>query len=198
MVKVNEVFHPNPELKTLYFLYLLLGIVAFYLSWATPIIIFVPHIYVIVSILLPLLATVVFFAYWIPKYCSSVSFLLTENEIVVEKGVWWKKKSIVPYNRITNIDVVQGPLSRKFGIASIKIQTAGYSMAGGFSAKGAETEIFGVKNYQEIRDFILNTIRGIKPVAVEAAAEKSGLEGIICEILQELKEIRKLLERSTK
>ncbi len=198
MVKVNEVFHPNSELKTLYFLYLLIGIVAFYLSWATPIIIFVPHIYVIVSILLPLLAAVVFFAYWIPKYCSSVSFLLTENEIVVEKGVWWKKKSIVPYNRITNIDVVQGPLSRKFGIASIKIQTAGYSMAGGFSAKGGEAEIFGVKNYQEIRDFILNTIRGIKPVAVEAAAEKSGLEGIICEILHELKEIRKLLERSTK
>ena len=87
MVKVNEVFHPNPELKTLYFLYLLLGIVAFYLSWTTPIIIFVPHVYVIVSILLPLLAAVVFLACWIPKYCSSVSFLLTENEIVVEKGV---------------------------------------------------------------------------------------------------------------
>jgi len=198
MVKVNEVFHPNPELKTLYFLYLLLGIVAFYLSWATPIIVFFPHVYVIVSILLPLLAAVVFFACWIPKYCSSVSFLLTENEIVVENGVWWKKKSIVPYNRITNIDVVQGPLSRKLGIASIKIQTAGYSMAGGFSAKGVEAEIFGVKNYQEIKDFILNIIRGIKPVAVETAAEKLGLEGVICEILQELKEIRKLLERGTK
>jgi len=197
MVKVNEVFHPDPELKTLYFLYLLLGIVAFYLSWTIPIIIFVPHIYVIISILLPLLATIVFFAYWIPKYCSSVSFLLTENEIVVEKGVWWKKKSIVPYNRITNIDVVQGPLSRKFGIASIKIQTAGYSVAGDFSAKGVEAEIFGVKNYQEIRDFILNVIRGVKPVAVEVATETSSLEDIIRQILQELKEIRKLLKIKT-
>jgi len=194
MVKIGEVFHPGSELKALYFLYLFLGIVVFYLSWSIPLIIYFPHVFVISLVLIPLVVILALCSYWIPKYISSISYLLTENEVVVEKGVWWKRKSTVPYNRITNIDVVQGPLSRKLGIASIKIQTAGYSVAGGLGAKGAEAEIFGIKNFQEVRDFILNIIRGVKPVAVEAAEEVKP-EDINYQILQELRKIRKLLEK---
>lgn len=194
MVKIGEVFHPDFELKTLYFLYLFLGIIVFYLPWAIPLIIYFQHVFVISLVLIPLVVIVIFCSYWISKYILSISYLLTENEVVVERGVWWKRKSTVPYNRITNIDVVQGPLSRKLGIASIKIQTAGYSVAGGLGARGAEAEIFGIKNFQEVRDFILNVIRGAKSVAV-GVGEEVKPEDINYRILQELKKIRKLLEK---
>ncbi|MEM2082887.1 MAG: PH domain-containing protein [Nitrososphaerota archaeon] len=33
-------------------------------------------------------------------------YKLTEDEIIWKRGVWFKSTGIVPYNRITNIDVV--------------------------------------------------------------------------------------------
>lgn len=91
---------------------------------------------------------VLYTAFWIPKFYSSKSYSLSENDIVIEKGVWWKRKSIVPYNRVANIDVVQGPLSRRFALGIISIQTAGFSGGGsGGNAKEAEAIIVGIKNY---------------------------------------------------
>lgn len=34
---------------------------------------------------------------------------------------------IVPYNRITNLDIRQGPVMRILGLSTLSIQTAGYS-----------------------------------------------------------------------
>ena len=54
----------------------------------------------------------------------------------------------MPYNRVANIDVVQGPLSRRFALGKISIQTAGFSGGGsGGNAKEAEAIIVGIKNY---------------------------------------------------
>jgi len=146
------------------------------------------------SVVLPFVFAVSFIALWIPKFFASVNYLFTEAEIVVERGVWWKHKSTVPYNRVTNIDVVQGPISRRFGLAKVRVQTAGYSATGGGAAI-AQAQIFGVTDYEEIRGFVLNQVRGLKPVAVEAAAEAAGPREASQQMLTELRRIRELLER---
>ncbi|MDG7007556.1 MAG: PH domain-containing protein [Nitrososphaerota archaeon] len=46
--------------------------------------------------------------------------------MVYEGGVWWKRKSFVPYNRVTNIDVIQGPVSRHFGFGRVTWPTCGF------------------------------------------------------------------------
>ena len=194
-VKIGERFRPHPDLKRLYHVYLLVVAVVV-LVVISPIILAGLLFFPIVSalLLLPFLLAVGIAALWIPKYYSSISYLFTENEIVIEKGVWWRRKSTVPYNRITNIDVVQGPISRRFGLGNVKIQTAGYSGGGGAVA---EASIFGVKNFEEIKNFLTNLMKGRRPVAVEAEPKTLSQEETLSEILAELKKIREILEKQT-
>ncbi|MEA2090657.1 MAG: PH domain-containing protein, partial [Thermoproteota archaeon] len=122
--------------------------------------------------------------------------VLTEEEIIVHKGAWWKKKNIVPYNRVTNIQIIQGPVARHFGLGKISIQTAGFSGGAGSSHIGpAEAVILGMKNFEEIKDKIMHHVRRRKPVATEAAAEVVVSENVGQQILDELKSIRKALEK---
>jgi len=203
-MKIGERFSPHPDFKKLYYSYLLIPSVLFFLLVVLPILM-LASLYLgslralIVSafILTPFILVVFFTSFWISRYCSSIYYIFTENEIVTEKGVWWRHKSTVPYNRITNIDVVQGPLSRRFGLGNVRIQTAGYSATGGYG-KVSEASILGVKNFEEIRDFIVNIVRGLKPVAVEAGVEVAAPEDVHREILTELRKVREILEKKMK
>lgn len=155
--------------------------------------IFAPFV-ITLFISIPILIILIISIYWIQKYYDTIFYKLTEDEIIWRRGVWFKSTGIVPYNRITNIDIIQGPISRKFGIASLKIQTAGYSAPSGGYGKLAELRIDGVKNFEEIRELIMRKIRSRKPIAIETYEE----ENIDLKILNELIKIRELLEKLKK
>jgi len=204
VANVNEQFGAHPDLKKLYYTYLTIATIVF-LAWILPVtaaaFILLPFnsaSIVVVSLLVPLFFSIVFLWYWINQYYASISYALTDHEIVVHRGVWWKKKSFVPYNRITNINLVQGPVSRHFQLGTVLIQTAGFS--GGTSSAGglrpAEAIILGVKNFEEIKDKIMNSVRRASPVAVEAQAEAVATEDVNRQILAELKKISKALEKA--
>ncbi|MDH5664120.1 MAG: PH domain-containing protein [Candidatus Bathyarchaeota archaeon] len=204
MADINEQIRPHPNLKKLYYAYLAIATIIF-LAWILPAtaaaFIFLPFnsaLIVAASLLVPLFFSIVFIWYWTTRYYASISYTLTDNEIVVHKGVWWKKKSYVPYNRITNINIIQGPISRRFQLGTVLIQTAGFSgAAGGAGGRPAEAVIFGVKNFEEMKDKVMNFVREIRPVAVEARAEALAPKGINRQILAELKKISKALEKTT-
>jgi len=204
MADINEQIRPHPNLKKLYYAYLAIATIIF-LAWILPAtaaaFIFLPFnsaLIVAASLLVPLFFSIVFIWYWTTRYYASISYTLTDNEIVVHKGVWWKKKSYVPYNRITNINIIQGPISRHFQLGTVLIQTAGFSgAAGSAGARPAEAVIFGVKNFEEIKDKVMNFVREIRPVAVEARAEALAPQDINRQILAELKKISKALEKTT-
>jgi len=134
-----------------------------------------------------IIVSTLFTFFWISKYYNSIIYKLTEDEIIIRQGVWFKKTSIVPYNRITNIDVQQGPISRKLGIVSLKIQTAGYS-----GQPRSEAVINGIEEFDEFRDTVRNLILRNKPVATEV------YEDPVQQILKELHYIREILEKLAK
>lgn len=113
--------------------------------------------------------------------------MLTENEIEWKKGVWFRNTAIVPYNRITNIEITQGPISRKLGIAALKIQTAGYSA----QQAGAELTIVGVEQFEDLKELIMDFVRAKKAAAVETYEKDKDSN-----ILEELVKIRELLEKA--
>jgi len=191
-VKIGEEFKPAAEFKRLYFIYLLLVIVVGIIPWFIPLLLFSPLI-VNLSVSISLLVLVIFIAYWILRYYDTVRYKLTETEIVWNRGVWFKQTGIVPFNRITNVDIIQGPLSRMLGIASLRIQTAGYSAASD-GGRLAEIRIDGVKQFEELREQLMGFIRGERPVAVQTFEE----ENINAQVLNELVKIRELLEKSLK
>jgi membrane protein YdbS with pleckstrin-like domain len=188
--RVGEEFRPAPQFRTLYFIYLILVILLAFLWWWILVLLLVPLAAALVAI--PFFIGFVFTAYWIPKYYSSIRYKMTENEIQWLRGVWFRKTGIVPYNRITNVDVSQGPLSRRLGIASLKIQTAGYSASSGGTST-AELHLDGIEQYEELQEVIMEFVRGKKPVAVETYEP----EDTTRKILEELIKIRKLLEKSS-
>jgi membrane protein YdbS with pleckstrin-like domain len=50
---------------------------------------------------------------------------LREFDIAYRSGLYWRKTVIVPFNRIQHVEVSSGPLQRKFGLATVKLFTAG-------------------------------------------------------------------------
>lgn len=201
MAVVKE-YGADPDLKKLFEVYLGIVLVGGLFWWMIPVIVAVMlsletwiGVVVALSSFIPLLIAVGFVLYWIPKFCSSISYLLEDDKITVKKGVWWKTKSFVPYNRITNINIYQGPISRRFGLGKLSIQTAGFSGGGSSGGRVAESVIFGVKNFEEMKDIIINFVRGMKPEAVEAEAEVKPSKGINQKILAELRKISKALEK---
>ena len=201
MAVVKE-FGADSELKRLYQVYLVIVVVGGFLWWMVPVVVFVVlsfemwiGVAVALSCFVPLLFAAGITFYWIPKFHSSITYVLEDDKITVTRGVWWKTKSFVPYNRITNINIYQGPISRRFGLGRLSIQTAGFSGTSSSGAKVAEAVIFGVKNFEEIKDVIINYVKGIRPEAIEAEAETQPTKGMNQQILAELRKIRKALQK---
>ena len=201
MAVIKE-YGADPELKKLYLVYLGIVLLGGFLWWMVPVVVFVLlsfelwiGVVVALSCFVPLLIAVGFVPYWIPKFHSSVTYVLEDDKITVTKGVWWKTKSFVPYNRITNINIYQGPISRHFGLGKLAIQTAGFSGTSSSGVKMAEAVVFGVKNFEEIKDIIINYVKGLQPQAIEAEVETKPTKGVNQQILAELRKIRKAVEK---
>ncbi len=184
--KPGEDFRPAPQLRTLFYVYFLGGVFFGVVIWLLPVSLFAPW-YVSAVIGVPLLTGIIFVAWWIPKYYHTILYRITGTEIVWRRGVWFRNTGIVPFNRITNVDIIQGPVSRHFGIASLKIQTAGYS---GANQRSSEIRLDGIEAFEDMREHIMGFVRGRKPVAVEAFEEGSETDAV-----KELVKIRKLLEK---
>ena len=55
----------------------------------------------------------------------------------------------------------------------------------------------GIKNFEEIKNYILSRVKRVKPVAVEADSEPVTSEDVSSEMITELRKIRKLLEEQS-
>jgi membrane protein YdbS with pleckstrin-like domain len=189
VMEINHEFGPSLQFRKLYFTYLAAVALVLGILPGIAIILFAPFPipYIFMAIYLPV---ILFTAYWIPKYYGTMHYKLTEHEMTWRRGVWFKNTGIVPYNRITNIDITQGPVSRKFRIASLRIQTAGYSAS---NIRSAEITIEGIEKFEELREMIMSYVKGETPVGTVGtyAKEESG-------IFNELVKIRKLLEKKKK
>ena len=56
---------------------------------------------------------------------SRTSYRVGSEGIEIKRGVVWRHVISVPRRRIQNTDVTQGPIQRRFGLASLVVHTAG-------------------------------------------------------------------------
>lgn len=65
-------------------------------------------------------------AWWLPMaHYRALRFGLDEHGIVIESGIWWRKRTALPRIRVQHSDVSQGPLQRRYGVATLTLYTAG-------------------------------------------------------------------------
>ena len=186
---LNTLFKPSPALVTWFmvdFLLVVLVMFGFFLLF--------DQSAALVGVILVFAAvlTVVFFI-WVKLYYASMWYELRDDEMSWKRGVIFRTTGIVPYNRITNLDLRQGPVMRALGISTLSIQTAGYS-----GQAVPEIRIEAIVHAEELRELLRTMVRscsgrgdGTGTGAPEAAPVGSAVN---LQILEELKRIRVLLE----
>jgi membrane protein YdbS with pleckstrin-like domain len=53
------------------------------------------------------------------------SYAMNDFGLYIHRGVFWRRKIIVPRNRVQHTDVMQGPIERKYELAELTVHTAG-------------------------------------------------------------------------
>jgi uncharacterized protein len=133
--------------------------------------------------------------FWIAPYYKTLKYEIDVDEVRFAKGVFWRKRVSVPFPKITNIDISQGPLERKFKVGRVKVQTAGF---GGGSSP--ELLILGLSNYVEIKEMIMERVsRNEKSISEysEPLSESISNEAVMQKLLEEVTEIRKMLAQKS-
>ncbi len=142
-----------------------------------------------------LIIIIAFYLFWVGKYYQTIFFELKDDEVTWRRGVWFRMTGIVPYDRITNIDIYQGPLMRHFRFSSIKLQTAGYSA----QAK-SEITLEGIVEAEELREDIRSLIREARKVSGPSDATGTAARSSVPSygepsLLEEVRRIRQILEK---
>lgn len=195
-------FKPEKELKTLWLITWTVWVVAgvllltplFFIgieSWIA-----LTSIFVYILILIPVLI-------WINAAFNAIKYCIDDEGVKMKGGAVWKKHVTVPYSKITNVDVTQGPMQRYFNIGTIHVQTAG---AGGQQGQKAELRMNGVRDIEKIRDIIIKKVKDATYPLGSTGEEKIKLAESVStkdsshagsqvfeDILNELKEIKVLL-----
>lgn len=123
-------------------------------------------LYIVQSILtgpfFVLIFPVLFFRY------QTMRYRFDDEGISMRWGVLFHQEINLTYARIQDIHLTSGIFQRWLGLASLQIQTASGSAA-------AEMTLEGLKEYEEIREFLYTRMRGSGGAAAQSAAAQSAL-----------------------
>ena len=187
----NKVFRPELALKKM---------------WLTINRIFMALEFLIVLLLVllgfPLLIGVLLIAAWLlvhlpieiylSAYYKTLEYSIDAEALRIKKGVFWRRRTTIPFGKITNIDITQGSVERMFKISKLHIQTAG---ASGPRSDKAEIVVPGIRDSETVKDTIMNYIRPSSHAAQVPVAEKASESELLMAILTELKGIRTELSK---
>lgn len=186
---------PEREQKTLWIItwvvFFVIGILLWIvLSITVDLLIFGITIFTWLIIMIPVIV-------WIPAAFNALEYYIDDEGVKMRGGVVWKKHVTVPYLKITNVDVTQGPLQRCYKIGTIHIQTAG---AAGKQGEKAELRMTGIRELEKVRDVIIKKVKGLAHPSGRAEESKGRIlseekMSIFTDMLKELKEIKSLLRK---
>jgi membrane protein YdbS with pleckstrin-like domain len=63
-------------------------------------------------------------------------WMVDDSRVIIDKGVIWRSRSLIPRVRVQHVDTRTSPLQRWFGLSSLIVYTAG--------TRGADVEIPGL------------------------------------------------------
>jgi uncharacterized membrane protein YdbT with pleckstrin-like domain len=134
--------------------------------------------------LFPILILPLYFRYHTMRY------RFTAEGISMSWGILFRRQIIVNYARIQDIHLHSNFVERWLGLAKIHVQTASGSAS-------AEMTLEGLKEFESVRDFLYDQMRGVKdhvsPKSAAPAATSGGdaaLAATLRDVAVELREIR--------
>ncbi len=133
-------------------------VVASFFIWLLPASFFIwllpAPAHIIPSLIAGLLALsfILMFFVWAPRSTRRMRYLLREQDINLQRGLLFWKLISVSCNRIQHLEVRQGPIERRFGLAELLIYTAG--------AQGSNLKIPGLTlaKAQQLKSQLLDNV----------------------------------------
>ena len=137
---------------------------------------------------------VVFFPLLWFRY-TTLRYRFDAEGISMRWGLLFRREVNLTYARIQDIHLTSGPLMRWMGLAELHIQTASGSAS-------AEMVIEGLHEYEQLRDFLYQRMRGAKepnegePDSAESQdrAGEDQVAGLLGDIAQDMASTRRALE----
>ncbi len=89
------------------------------------------------------------------KRFAAEGYALREHDILHKHGVWWRTLTAIPFNRMQHCEISRGPVESAFGLATLKVYTAGGS--------GSDLSIEGLTmaEAERVKEFITGKIGGV-------------------------------------
>lgn len=75
-------------------------------------------------ILAALVATYVWAFWLVGRQVKAYGFAERDEDLIVTRGVMFKRLVIVPYGRMQLVDLAAGPIDRMFGVTTVQLHTA--------------------------------------------------------------------------
>lgn len=181
------IYRPQTQLKSLWRSLNLIFFVLILLILS--IITLISQIYLLPLIILPFVLLIEIFVLWyIPALFKTLEYRIDDAGVLSKGGVFWRKESTVPYQKITNVDITQGPLERVFGLSKLHLQTAGQA---GPEGSKAELVVYGMQDGEAIKEIILAKM-GVPQIKLTPKTTHEAVDINILEaILKEVSTIRK-------
>ena len=136
----------------------------------------------------------------IDKYIERLSCTLTERSLEIRKGLLNRVESTIPLEKITDLQMVQGPIMRYMGLHGFKVETAGQSSGPG----GHLVSMIGIIDAHGFREAVLDQRDAVsegrarsKPAEVEPAPTGMGgsdIVGVLTDIRASLHRIEQQIE----
>lgn len=127
----------------------------------------------------------------------TLRYRFDDEGVSMRWGILFRREIVLNYARLQDIQIRANVLERWLGLARIELQTA----AGG---AGAEMTLEGFLNFEAVRDFLYERMRGAREGAAARASQAAQpvsvpadeLAGLLREIASELRAVRVALEQS--
>jgi membrane protein YdbS with pleckstrin-like domain len=133
------------------------------------------------TVALPVVILPLYFKY------KTLRYRFDEEGVAVSYGLIWRQETYLTYARIQDIHVTRNIFERWLGLGTVEVQTA--------SGKASATEsIVGVREFNEIRNFLYAHMRGHRRLDNDGAGDRAPLDVVLLGIRDELRAVRTMLE----
>ena len=122
-------------------------------------------------------------------------YIVTDRSLRIRQGAFIIKEMTLTHANVQNLNIVQGPLQRAFGIKSLAVDTAGGGGAqAGAHGSGHSFQMAGIENAVEVRDLVLGYLKqagmGTGLGDPDDDSGRSSLQGLSTAGLAALREVR--------
>jgi membrane protein YdbS with pleckstrin-like domain len=152
------------------------------------------HLYDIWSFVIGVLGLIVFILIqlYLPAYVRTLKYELSSEDLRVQGGLFWRRKKVIPFHKITNLNTLQGPFERRFGLGHLNVQTAGHG-----ANTSPEGKLVGLEDFDAIKEEVMAKVRLVKSEAtmLEDKPPARSQQELLKEMLQVLSRIEKNLQK---